>query len=92
MSVTLHKPISEETAKAMRKMLGCDEPVATDLQQFLFDNIPPTSIGPDAVKSIEKITLCEAKIQTHQVGDIVTMSDGTKYEVTSQGWKKQKEQ
>ena len=92
MSIQLHRPISEETAKAMREALGLDKPVATDLRQFLFDNIPPASIEPDAVKAVEKITLREAKIQIHQFGDIVTMSDGTKYEVTSQGWKKQKEQ
>lgn len=84
MSMSFTQPVNDETYAKIIKEFG--EPVAHDRKTFLFDH--PKVIKQQIMKEIANAAKQPATVAVHGHGDIKTMSDGTQYRVTPQGWQK----
>lgn len=87
MSIQFDKPMSKETEQRLKQMFGASIAVIDDrnvLLENLTREIKQKEMSAIAKEEKQPITL---NIH-HEIGDIVEMSDGTKYEVTEKGWKK----
>lgn len=84
MSINFNKPINEEASAFIQEMFG--EPEAEDGKSFLFNDLNHISgrhISQLTDKAGQPMTL-----KMHKMGDIKKMADGTRYEVTPDGWRK----
>ena len=84
MSITFDGKPNKEALAAMKAFFG--QPVAADEKTFLFDNLPPLEgrqLSKIANKAGQTVT-----VGLHGEGEIKTLSDGTQYKVTPQGWRK----
>jgi len=84
MSMNFTNPVSEEMAARIAEEFG--QPVVTDRKTFLFDNMK--QIEGRLMKQIANEAKQPVTVEMHGEGEIKTMSDGTRYQVTPQGWKK----
>lgn len=85
MAMSFEQPVNDATLKKIFEEFG--EPVAHDRKTFLFDNMP-TTIMQTKMKEIANAARQPAKLEIAGDGEIKTMSDGTRYLVTPQGWQK----
>ncbi len=67
----------------MKKFFG--EAVASDRRQFLYDDMK--EIRQVEMKAIANAAEQPVTVELHEPGEIKTMADGTRYEVTPTGWK-----
>jgi len=84
MSMNFQNPVSEELAAKITEEFG--QPVATDRKTFLFDQMK--QIDQRLMKQIANEAKQPVSVEVNGEGDIKTMSDGTQYRVTPQGWQK----
>lgn len=84
MSMNFEHPINEATASRIEELFG--KPVASDGKTLLFDQMGEIR-GRD-MKEVANLAKQPATIEVHGNGDIKTMADGTRYQVTPQGWRK----
>ena len=84
MSVNFQDEVSPEAIKRMAEVFG--EPVATDKRLFLYDQM--REIEQSRMKELANMTKQPVTVEMNAPGEIKTMSDGTKYEVTEHGWKR----
>jgi len=84
MSMNFNKPLTEDNQSFLREFMG-EDLVALDQSKALFDTRP---INQQAVKHIANELNQVVTVELNEPGEIKTMSDGTRYEVTPDGWKK----
>ena len=84
MSINFENEVNQEAIEKMRKAFG--DPVAADGKQFLFDRMQ--EIKQSDMKAIVNAAKQPAAVELHGEGEIKTMADGTRYEVTPTGWRK----
>lgn len=85
MSINFNDDLDQERQDAIQKILGVGNIVAKDKKTILsnlreFDRRLMTEVANAAKQP--------ARVDLHGVGEIKTLSDGTRYEVTANGWKK----
>ena len=85
MSMQFEKPMDEETAKRIKEMFG-DNITVMDKKNVLLERL--SEIHQKEMKAIANKAEQPVTVNIHDKGDIVTMSDGTKYQVTQKGWRK----
>lgn len=84
MSITFDHKINSEAFAKLRNAFG--EPAAQDGRTFLFDEM--REIKRSTMSEIAKAAEQPATVELHDKGDIKVMSDGTRYQVTAQGWRR----
>lgn len=84
MSMNFDEPVNDAALAKIIDTFG--KPVATDRKTFLFDRIG--TIEQRLMKEIANTAKQPATIEMNGEGDIKTMSDGSQYRVTPQGWQK----
>jgi phage gp36-like protein len=89
MSINFKEEMNEETLEVFKKMIdvgSISNPVVQDKCKALFDDI--TKVHKEEMKILEKIADQSISIEINEEGEIKEMSDGTKYLVTPNGWKR----
>lgn len=84
MSMNFRDPVSEALARKIAEEFG--QPVASDNKTFLFDEM--NQIEGRLMKEIANEAQQPVTVEVNGEGDIKTMSDGSRYQVTPHGWKK----
>ena len=84
MSINFQQPPSPESIAMMQRMFG--EPVAKSDREFLYDKL--NTIERKQMSELARAAKQPVSVELHDVGEIKTMSDGTKYRVTPTGWVK----
>jgi hypothetical protein len=84
MSLNFNQPVSDDVLDRLKSMFG--EPVASDRKTFLYPSMP--EINSRQMTEIANAAKQPVTVALHSTGDIKTMTDGTRYEVTATGWKK----
>lgn len=84
MSINTEQPMNAATAARLREMFG--EPVAADPKTMLFDKLK--ALDQREMSDVARIAGQPVTVEVNGPGEVKTMSDGSKYQVTSQGWKK----
>ena len=82
MSINFEHPINEEALNLIQETFGT--PIAQDERTVLLDRVGV--IKQQQMKAIANAAKQPATIEVHSKGDIKTLSDGTRYQVTSRGW------
>ena len=84
MSMNFNKPLSEENQSFIRDFMG-DDLVALDQNKALFN---AGQVNQQALKHIANELNQVVEIEANAPSEIKTMSDGSRYQVTLQGWKR----
>lgn len=84
MSIQFENPVNDAALEKIKELFG--EPVASDRKTLLFDKMG--EIRQYEMKEVANLAKQPATVEIHCQGTIKTMSDGTRYEVTPQGWRK----
>ena len=84
MSMNFDDPMQPETKQRIKKLFG-DGLTAIDDHTALFEN---TQLVRDELKAALQAEKQPVSVEIHEDGDIKTMSDGTRYQVTKRGWVK----
>jgi len=84
MSIQFDKPITEEHQEFIREVMGRQVEVLDDSLMLLKSGI----IDQKKMKEIANETNQVVTVELNEPGEIKTMSDGTRYQVTSRGWRK----
>ena len=84
MSMQFDNPVNDAALAKIKELFG--EPVASDRKTLLFDRM--RDIRQHEMKEVANLAKQPATVEIHGQGTIKTMSDGTRYEVTPQGWRK----
>ena len=84
MSISFEDPMNDEAREAFYKIFGT-EVVAMDERQVLLNK---RDFKQSDMKIVANAAKQPAQLEMHGEGDIKTMSDGTRYKVTSRGWQK----
>jgi len=85
MSIQFEKPMNEETVEAIKKAFG-KKIAVMDRKNVLLENL--SMISQKKMSAIAKKAKQPITLNLHDNDDIVEMSDGTKYQVTNEGWRK----
>ncbi len=85
MSINFNQPIDDSDQEFVRKFLK-DDLVALDKRTALFNT--ETFDTADVGERIAEKTHQAVTIEVNHMGETKTMSDGTKYQVTAEGWVK----
>lgn len=84
MSINFDNEANPETRELIEKLFG--RPVADDRRHFLIDQM--RVIDQRLMKQVANTAKQPAKVELHEVGEIKTLDDGSRYEVTPNGWRK----
>jgi hypothetical protein len=82
MSLNFDQPVNDELIAKIKEMIPV---VANDRKTFLMD---APVIDGKTFKAIANAANQPAKVELHGTGEIKTLEDGTRYEVTPRGWRK----
>ena len=82
MSIQFERPITEGQQDMVRKLLKTD---LVDDKTALFDAM---TVHQQDMKKLANETKQVVSVELNSPGDIKTMSDGTQYKATPQGWVK----
>ena len=85
MSLSFDNPMNDATSEMISKFFGPDV-AASDRKNVLVNDMQ--KINGAFMKEIANSASQPVTVTANEVGEIKKMSDGTKYEVTSSGWKK----
>ena len=85
MSMQFDEPMNEETAKRIKEMFG-EKIAVMDDRNVLLEKL--AELHQQEMKIVANTAEQPVTVNIHDEGDIVTMSDGTRYRVTAQGWRK----
>ena len=86
MSIQFDQPMNEETMQHIRKMFHGKIAVVDD-RRVLLDDLKE-AFNRRQMSDLARTAKQPVTLNLHGRGDIVEMSDGTKYQVTDRGWKK----
>jgi len=84
MSINFDDPMNDETFRTIRENFA-EQLVAMDEKTALVNNLEFTQ---QSMKDIANMAGQPATLEMHGEGEIKTMSDGTRYRVTRDGWVK----
>ncbi|MEN8171399.1 MAG: hypothetical protein ABFS03_00815 [Chloroflexota bacterium] len=84
MSMSFDKPLDKEQQEILDKLMG-DSLVARDERLALFES---RVLHREEMGKLANELKQPVKVEINNVGDEKTMSDGTKYKRTKQGWRK----
>ena len=84
MGMHFEKDVDDETLAKIKDMFG--EAEASDRRHFLFNKL--NTLDRRAMTELANTAKQPVQVEINNVGDIRTMSDGTQYRVTPQGWRK----
>lgn len=84
MSINFQNPMNAESFALMKKLFG--EPAAKDDLTLLYDKLP--TINSKDMSAVARAAKQPVTVEAHGPGDIKTMADGTRYQVTPTGWVK----
>ena len=84
MSMNFNQPVNPKAMKMIEELFG--KPAASDGKTLLFDNMG--EIDSRDMRKIVNAAKQPATIEIHGGDDIKTMADGTRYQVTSKGWRR----
>ena len=84
MSIQFERPMNEETRRMIEEMFS-QNVAAMDDKTVLVNEFRCLSNEMTALANTAKQPVC---VEIHGDGEIKTMSDGTQYRVTPQGWRK----
>jgi hypothetical protein len=84
MSINFDNEANPETREMIEKLFG--KPVADDRKHFLMDQMHV--IDQKLMKQVANAAKQPAKVELHGLGEIKTLDDGSRYEVTPRGWRK----
>jgi len=82
MSIQFENPMNEETAERIKKTFG-DKIAVIDERNVLLERL--SEINQKEMKAIANTAGQPVTVNIHDQGDIIEMSDGTKYCVTTKG-------
>jgi hypothetical protein len=83
MSINFDEPVDEELIAKLKAMIPV---VANDRKTFLLDAM--NVIDGRDMKEIANAAKQPVKVEIHGQGEIKTLEDGTRYEVTPRGWRR----
>lgn len=84
MSIGFNEPMNDAARKMLKEIYG--NPVAEDEKTMLFDQTK--DIEQRDMKAVANAAGQPATVELHALDEIKTMSDGRKYRVTPNGWKR----
>ncbi len=84
MSMNFEKPLTDENQSFLREFIG-EDLVALDEKTALFNT---RNVNQRAVGHIAKMVNQVVTVEINEPDEIKTLSDGSEYQVTPQGWKK----
>ena len=84
MSINFEDQVNPEALEKMREIFG--DSVVNDGRQFLFNKMQ--TIKQADMKAIANAAKQVATVELHTEGEVKTMADGTRYQVTPAGWRK----
>lgn len=84
MSMNFTQPVNDEAFTKIKELFG--EPAASDRKTLLFDEM--NEIRQKDMKEVANLAKQPVTIEIHGEGEIKTLSDGTRYQVTPRGWRK----
>lgn len=84
MSINFEEPMSDEARALMKELFG--EPDVEDDRHALFSK-RLTMVQQDMSK-LANVAKQPVTVEVHELGEVKTMSDGTRYKVTPGGWVK----
>ena len=84
MSMSFDNPLTEEQQKIRDEFLG-DSMVAGDEKTALFEHF---NLQREEMSKLANAVEQPVTVEINDIGDTKTMSDGTKYHLTKQGWRK----
>jgi len=84
MSINFNEPIGPEASSMLRELFG--KPVAEDGKTFLFEELAP--MHQRKMPELANKAGQPVDVELNSVGEIKTMRDGTRYQVTPKGWRK----
>ena len=87
MSINFDEPVSDEVTDELKRMLG-DQVVAQDEKTTLLTQLEDFTLLQRRMKKIANMANQPVVVEINDLGDIKTMSDGTRYKVTQAGWRK----
>ena len=83
MSINFKDEVGEDVLEEMKRFFGEQTPM--DRNTALID---AKLIDSREMKKLANLANQPVSVELHGAGEIKTLSDGTKYQVTPQGWKK----
>ena len=84
MSMNFNQPVNPEALRMIEEVFG--KPVVSDGKTLLFDNMG--EIDSRDMRNIANAAKQPAIIEIHGGSDIKVMADGTRYQVTPNGWRR----
>jgi hypothetical protein len=84
MSLNFHDPMNEQASAFIKKLF---EPTAMDEQQVLLNDLTD-KVDQANMKELANLAKQPVTLEINELGEIKEMSDGTKYRLTLQGWRK----
>ena len=84
MSIQFERPMNEETRKMMEEFFRQDI-VSMDDRMALINS---AMFEAGKLKALANAANQPCTVELHEEGEIKTMSDGTQYRVTPQGWRR----
>lgn len=85
MSMSFDEPVNNAALKRIFELFG--EPVSLgNRRKLLFNNM--NEVNQKDMKEIANLAGQPVMVGVHSLGEIVEMSDGTRYQVTEKGWRK----
>lgn len=84
MSINFENPMNDKAREFMKELFG--EPSAADEKTALFEKI--STLTQEDMSTLARKAGQPVTFEIHGEGDIKVFSDGTKYQVTPQGWKR----
>ena len=84
MDISTPEPMNDEMQEKLKEMFG--EPFAQDERTALMDKL--IDIDRKQMTDLANIAKQPISVGIQGVGEIKTLSDGTRYQVTDRGWKK----
>lgn len=84
MSINFNNVPNDEAIRMMEELFG--KPVASDGMTNLFDKLP--DIEQRMAKAVANAAGQPMTVEMNSIGDIKDMADGSRYQLTEDGWKK----
>jgi hypothetical protein len=83
MSLNFDQPVDNEVIEKIKQILPV---VAHDRKTFLLGKFE--AFESREMKKLANAAKQPARVELHGLGEIKTLEDGTRYEVTARGWRK----
>ena len=83
MSINFNREVDDDVLEEMKRAFGKDTPM--DRKTALIDT---TVVDQKEMKKLAHMANQPVSVELHEEGEIKTLADGTRYQVTERGWRK----